>query len=384
MPTPIRTCRVCAAALQPAPLLTLSNMPAMAQGFPDRDALEHDHGTQLCVCECSGCGLMQLQGEPVPYHREVIRASAYSPAMREFRLEQFKRWVSDHDLQGQALLEIGCGRGEFLSLFAAAGVRPYGIEAGLAAVADCQARGLPVTAGYIEQADQPLAGGPFAAFAILNFLEHVPAPNTLLQGMRHNLRDAGLGLVEVPNLDMIIKDGLFAEFIADHLFYFTAATLRRTLEINGFEVLDCRPIWHDYILSATVRKRASTRLDHMQARLTRITGELHAYVDRFPAGRVAVWGAGHQALALLSLTGLGPRLRYVVDSAPFKQGRYTPASHLPVVAPETLHHDPVEALLIMAAGYSDEVADSVARNFAQIRHLAIMRNDGLEYRSMTA
>ena len=42
---------------------------------------------------------------------------------------------------------------------------------------------------------------------------------------------------------MILTAGLFAEFIPDHLFYFTRQTLTTLLESNGFEVLDCRPEW---------------------------------------------------------------------------------------------------------------------------------------------
>ena len=52
-------------------------------------------------------------------------------------------------------------------------------------------------------------------------------------------------------------------------------------------------------------------------------------------GPVAVWGASHQALTLLALAR-ATNVAYVVDSAPFKQGRLTPATHLRVVAPAHL------------------------------------------------
>ena len=61
-------------------------------------------------------------------------------------------------------------------------------------------------------------------------------------------------MVEVPNFDMMIKHNLFSEFIGDHLFYFTRETLENTLKMNGFEIIDSAIVWHDYVISAHVKK----------------------------------------------------------------------------------------------------------------------------------
>jgi hypothetical protein len=187
-----------------------------------------------------------------------------------------------------------------------------------------------------------------------------------------------VGLVEVPNFDMMLRERQFAEFMSDHLLYFTAATLTIALSLNGFEVIECTEEWHRYILSAVVRKRAPLDLSQLQTQHARLRDEAQAYVARFSPRRVAIWGAGHQALALLSLLDLGRSIKYVVDSAPFKQGKYTPATHVPIVAPSTLASDPVDALIIMAAAYSDEVARTVRTQFRPELNVAIWRESGLE------
>src|SRR4029453_3196123 len=84
-------------------------------------------------------------------------------------------------------------------------------------------------------------------------------PNATLAGIHRHLADGGVGLVEVPNFDMMLRERQFAEFISNHLCYFTTSTLTTALSINGFEVLECSDEWHGYVLSAVVRKRA--RLD---------------------------------------------------------------------------------------------------------------------------
>ena len=89
----------------------------------------------------------------------------------------------------------------------------------------------------------------------MNFLEHAPAPNTFLKQLHLNLNEEAIGLVEVPNVDMILEKNLFSEFMTDHLLYFTEETLSQLLSQNGFHVLSCRPVWHDYCLAAVVQKR---------------------------------------------------------------------------------------------------------------------------------
>ena len=371
-------CRVCANPLFDRPLVRYANMPRVAQFFPDASTREADRGLDLIVWQCSGCGLVQLDGDPVHYYKDVIRAAGLSPEMREFRQAQFGGFVQRFSLAGKKVIEIGCGRGEFLSVLRDAGAAASGLEHAEASVAACRAAGLDVAQGFVEGPDHVIAGGPFDGFAILNFLEHHPDPNATLRGIHRNLSADAVGLVEVPNFDMMLRERQFAEFMSDHLLYFTTGTLTTTLNLNGFEVLDCSEQFHGYILSATVRKRAPLDLSAFHNQQARLRDEIHAYINRFGPRRVAIWGAGHQALAIMSLLDLGGSIRYVVDSAPFKQGKFTPATHLPIVAPSALETDPVDAVVVIAAGYSDEVARIIRSRFAPTLLVAIWRETGLE------
>jgi hypothetical protein len=199
-----------------------------------------------------------------------------------------------------------------------------------------------------------------------------------LRAIADNLVDDAVGLVEVPNFDMVVKQTLFSEFVADHLLYFTAQTLRTALEISGFEVTRVDELRDGYVLSAVVRRRRRLDISGFSERQKRLTLELRNYLEGFGARRAAVWGAGHQAFATIAMTGIAGNIRYVVDSAPFKQGRYTPASHLPIVSPEALRTDPVDAVIVMAASYSDEVARIVREQFDRELAMVILRDDGLE------
>lgn len=359
-------------------LLYFHNMPKAAQFLPDADMVREDAGIDLDVYQCAGCGLVQISSEPVPYYREVVRAAAFSEEMKPFRREQFSTFVNKYALKGKKLIEIGCGRGEYLSLLQETGVQACGVEYAESSVQHCLQQGLNVQQGFIDSPDYALAQAPFDAFAVLNFLEHWPEPNASLSGIARNLTEDAIGLVEVPSFDMILSRNLFTEFISDHIFYFTRETLETLLRLNGFEVIECAEVWHGYILSAVVRKRRPSDVSAFDECRRRMQGEIADFVSQHGSRGVAIWGAGHQALASIALLGLAREIRYVVDSAPFKQNRFTPASHIPIVAPGHLKTDPVGAVIVMAASYSDEVAQIIRREWGNEFCVAILRDSGLE------
>jgi SAM-dependent methyltransferase len=359
----ISKCRVCKAELIKQPLLSYDGMPKAAQYLPDRLGIKSDRGVALAVCQCSGCGLVQLTSRPVSYYKEVIRAAAFSPEMQAFRAKQFAGFVRRYALKGRKIVEIGCGHGEYLEIMQEQGVKAFGLEQSVTAVAQCFKKGLKVSKGFVGQANVRIPGGPFAGFFMMSFLEHVPDPAATLSGIRHNLENGAVGLIEVPNFDLIMRQELFAEFIPDHLCYFTKDTLATALRLSGFEILDCRPVWHDYIRSAVVKKRAVIELSGFRARQARLKTQLKAALREFRNKEVAIWGAGHQALALIALLGIADKIKYVVDSASFKQGRYTPATHLPIVHPDRLESDPVRGVLVLAGSYSAEVIRTIRQKY---------------------
>lgn len=374
-------CRCCMNEFQNTPILHYDHVPTRAQHFPTWEELESDTGESLDLYQCPFCGLIQLLIEPVEYYKDVIRASAVSDEMRAFRLQYFANFLNENSLIGKKILEVGAGCGEFLEILNASGADGYGIENRKEFVVNCQKKGLKVVQGYLEKGQPLIEGGPFDGFIIMNFLEHVPEPNTFLKQLYSNLSEEAIGLVEVPNVDMILEKNLFSEFMTDHLLYFTEETLSQLLSQNGFHVLSCRPVWHDYCLAAVVQKRKPVNMNMFYKVWEKVEYELHTFIDDMHERKkgVAVWGAGHQALAVISLCNIGEAIQFVIDSAVFKQGKYTPTSHIKVVSPETLKtRSDVGAVIVMAASYSDEVAGILKRDYPNIQTV-ILRECGLEY-----
>jgi SAM-dependent methyltransferase len=376
----LNKCRACGGDFFKGDLLKLKNMPKAAQHMPDEKGLSSDRGIYLVIRQCALCGLIQLDNDPVPYYKDVIRATSVSASMKAFREKQFKAFVKKYGLNNKKMIEIGCGNGDYLSIMAQAGVKAYGLENNAESVKYCRKNRLNAQKGFVNGLSYKIKGAPFDGFYMMSFLEHLPDLRGVVAGIRNNLKDGACGLVEVPNFGMMLKKKLYAEFIIDHLFYFTKDTLKAFLSNNGFDVLECRPIWHDYILSAVVKKKNVIPLNNASLYFEKMKKEINAYINgiKEKGKRIAIWGAGHQAFTIMSICELSGKIEYVVDSAPFKQDKYTPATHIPIVAPSALDKNPVDAIMILAGSYSDEIYKTIKNKYGTSMEVRILRGNRIE------
>ena len=371
------SCRLCGAGLPATVLVELASAPRGAQAFLTEAEAAGDAPIAITIRQCARCGLVQTSGEPVSNWQHVIRSGGYSASMRDVRRRQFKAFLAMAGRPGLRVLEAGSGPGENLAILAQLGASAYGVEASPANVAASAAGGLTVEQVF-PTSGRTLRDGPFDAFVTTNVLEHAVDPRDFLAGVRDNLVADAIGLVEVPSLERMVERRRAYDVIADHLSYFTSETLRLALELSGFEVLEIRCDWWPDDLTAIVRLRPPTTFGSAQADLDRAVAAVRGFLDAHAGhGPVAVWGASHQALTLLALAGAAD-VAYVIDSAPFKQGRLTPATHLHVVAPAHLAVDPPAAVLVMAAGYSEEVAQELRMGHGYKRTVGVLRDGWVE------
>lgn len=375
----MKRCIACGAPLWETPLLTLDNMPASAQHMPDADTVKKDRGMTLDLCQCMGCGLVQFDCEPVDYYRDVIRAGGFSKTMVELRRYQYKHLIETYHLEGRRFIEVGCGQGEFLKVLKEFPVEVHGIEHDARLVELARAQGLDVVQGFTETEDTVFPGGLYDVFLSFNFLEHQPEPNTMLQAIYRNLEDDAMGLITVPSFEYIMDHSSYYELIRDHIAYYTFDTLLPLLERNGFAVEECEVINRD-TLSVIVKKRPQMEAENLLDCYVNLRKEMEVYMKYLDAWdkKVAIWGASHQGFTLAATTKLGKKAQYIIDSAPFKQGKFAPSSHLPIVAPDYFKEHPVDAIVITAPGYTDEIRASIRERFGEQVEVRAMRSNHLE------
>lgn len=359
----------------------LPGMPAGAQFYPQPGEFGGDAGVTLRLHVCGSCDLYQLNNEPVPYFRDVIRPSGTSPMIIEFRRKQLAEMVQRFGLTGRKVFECGCGQGEFLSLWMDFPVEACGIEHHAGFVAQARSKSLTVHQGYVGSATDKVPHGPFDAFTSFNFLEHQPDPNGMLRGIWHNLTERGGGLITVPNFDYILENNAYYELIIDHLLYFSRQSFTAILERNGFQV-----VCFDETLADThcafVAKKAVPDHSGLERARKQLDTKLADFVRAHQGGegRIAVWGASHQGFTILSSAGIASALAFIIDSAQFKQGKFSPTSHLPIVPPDTLATEKMAAIIVIAPNYSEEIVRTIRQKYRVNCPVAIVRGGTVEIR----
>lgn len=372
-------CIVCGSKLDTA-LMKFASMPSSAQNIPTKSELSEDRSIKLDFCQCPCCGLVQLATTPVSYYKTVIRSGGISSTMHKLRKDKYQYFYEKYHLKGKKLLEVGCGRGEFLKIWNEGfDIRAVGIEYGLELVKTARNEGLEVYKGFAESADTELPEAPYDAFVQFNFLEHQPNPNKMLQCLYRNTTAGAVGMVTVPSLEYILKYNGYYELIRDHIAYYSIETLKLLFEKNGFEVLENEIINRD-THSVIVRKRPRIDVSLWKDNFVSLTNEINTLFSLYSkkGEKVAVWGASHQGFTLLASMNLSDKVAYVIDSAPFKQGKYSPGSHIPIVDKSYFKEESVSAILIVAPGYTDEIAHIIKTELSSDIHIYTLRTNHIE------
>lgn len=361
-------CRACSNDLDGKSLVRLNGMPGAVQNLPDNKAQAVSSDIVLDVRQCACCGLVQLTNDPVPYYKDVIRAGNFSPSMRARQQEAFQAFIDRFSLTGKNIIEIGSGRGEYLSILNELPVNAYGMEHNSENNLMAKEKGLKTFQAYPTDVTEPLDGIQFDGFVTINFLEHAPHPGEFLSACGKLLSQSGVGMIAVPDLEFELTDNFLFSFMSDHLSYFSAESLRNVLSLNGFDVID---VWRNRalnVVTAYVQKRGTWDISDSQERFFTFNRTLNEYMDTIVnrGGRIALWGASHLAFSIVSASQTASKIAYIVDSAPFKQGRYAPASGLAIHPPQHLGSDPVDAVIIMCPEYSDEIVSAIKENYAHV------------------
>jgi 2-polyprenyl-3-methyl-5-hydroxy-6-metoxy-1,4-benzoquinol methylase len=183
------------------------------------------------------------------YQKETMLGSIGVPLMRLLQgVMAEQRARSAEKLLGLerraiTILDIGCGRGDFLKRMSRRGWHTYGVEPSPTlsdpAVEDPSHGSAPtIDRGFIE--DVSLPDSFFHVITLWHVIEHVDDPVWLLEQAHRALKDDGLLMIAVPNFRSL-EARCFGKYwlgldTPRHLFHFSAESIRQLVERAGFRV----------------------------------------------------------------------------------------------------------------------------------------------------
>ena len=369
----ITKCRICDGEFFEKPILSLKNMPESAQGFlaykSDNQAMD------INIVQCKFCGTIQLDCNTVSYYKDVIRVGGETKTTSNIRREQFKEFIKKYNLENKKIVEIGSGNGDFLKILNEFNVDCYGIEHSNENITISSMGGGKLENIFLDREDIKLKNAPFDAFVQFNFMEHQPEPNTMMRAIYNNLTDNGVGFLTVPNSDYIFNNGAFYQIIRDHLIYFSKESLFFFIQKNGFNISKYFLINNDNH-GAFIEKKSLNFNNQFNFVFDKLYNDINSYIKNYK--KIAVWGAGHEALAILSCYNLHDKIEYVIDSATSKQGKFTIGSNIKIISPMEAYKNIVDAIIIIALHYVDEIKKLIETNMPSNVSISAIVGDELK------
>jgi 2-polyprenyl-3-methyl-5-hydroxy-6-metoxy-1,4-benzoquinol methylase len=162
---------------------------------------------------------------------------AYLLSYAKAQFEDVPRFVPNGKL-----LDIGCGRGDYLVEMKKIGWNIFGVETGYAGVLTAQKKGVDVFHGSIV--DAPFSGKMFDFIRMEDVLEHLPNPLETMIILHNLLKDNGKVRITVPNLDSFTFK-LFGTYwfpleTPRHLYMYSPRAIRNLMEFTGFHIHDMK------------------------------------------------------------------------------------------------------------------------------------------------
>ena len=343
-----------------------------AMDFPTGDIV-------LSVCsECAFIFNAAWDAKLTVYSEQYEETQGFSGTFNAFNRTIAEELVSSYDIRGKTVLEIGCGKGEFLNLICEAGDNHgIGYDPSFVPARARSKQNIRFVQEFFTEDTRETAPDLLCCKMTL---EHIGQTHRFLRSVRTvaNNQDS-LIFFQVPNIDRILKEGAFWDVYYEHCSYFSATSLEHLFVRTGFAV---ERIWTGYgdqylmILASPAQhgsdivrgneEGVATIVDMCASFTAAAARSRAAWVGRLrnwaAAGqRTVLWGSGSKAVAFLTTLGVHDEIEHVVDINPYRVGKFLPGTGQRIVGPAFLREYRPDNVVIMNPVYLREVEQELAR-----------------------
>jgi hypothetical protein len=331
------------------------------------------------LCFCRTCGFVHNRSfdpERLTFSPGYEVSLVHSPLFQSFTAGVAERLVARYDLYGKTIVEIGCGRGEFLSLICRLGANTgYGFDPSLKAkkIEPAGEGSVQLIDDYFDERHAHIAPD---LLCTLSMFEDIICPVEFLSKIRRIIGTQDTTVYfEVFNGVRALQNLSGWSVHYEQCNYWSLKSLLAIFWKCGFALLDSGTCYADeeYIfieakgakMAPAVSRAPSVELPEELAKLSRhhentianwkaTLSELHG-----TGSRVAVWGTGGKGIGFLNMVP-ARTVTSVVDINPKRQQKFVPGSAHRIEAPDHLRHHKPDVIIITNPLYEDEIKAQVA------------------------
>lgn len=381
-------CRFCDTPLQHT-FVDLGMSP-LCESFLRADQIDQmEPFYPLHVRVCHRCFLVQL--EAYVGGEEIFTEYAYFSSYSDSWLAHAKRYTEQmieqlHLTTQSQVVELASNDGYLLQYFVERGIPVLGIEPAVNVAKVAEEKGVPTLVKFFgrETARELVAQGTRADLMLgNNVLAQVPDLNDFVAGMKILLAPRGVITIEFPHLMRLVAERQFDTIYHEHYSYFSFITAREIFAAHGLALYDVEELSthggslriyarHVHDDTKPLTRRAAELLAREEAAGIRKLDYYATYAEQVKETKrqlldllirlkrdgksVIGYGAPGKGNTLLNYCGIRTDLLdYTVDRNPYKHGRFTPGTHIPIFPTEHVRETKPDYVLILPWNLQDEI-----------------------------
>jgi len=346
-------------------------------------ALNYPKGDILLgfCCNCGFVSNVAFDARMLEYSTDCEESQGFSPTFNEFSRRLAKYLIEKYDLHYKEIMEIGCGKGEFLTLLCDLGEnRGVGFDPAYVKARDTSKTAERIT--FIQDFYSEKYAGYQADFVCCKMtLEHIHLTAQFVSMVRRAIGDRLDTIVffQIPDVTRILRDCAFEDIYYEHCSYFSPGSLARLFRKCRFDVMHLATEYDDQYLIIEAKPADMPALPPLPQEddIEKLKGYVKTFRAKYQSKllswqkllqkirakgqRLVLWGSGSKAVSFLTTFQVRDGIDYVVDINPYRQGTYMAGTGQEIVAPEFLKEYQPDIVIVMNPVYREEIQQDLNR-----------------------
>lgn len=366
----------------------------LANAFLTKDQIDLPEAFYpLDVMFCENCSFLQLAHvvSPSVLFKNYVYVSSTSPVFVNHFRKFAKDVVNRFSLHNSSLvIDIGSNDGILLRPFKDLGIKVIGIEPATHIAKIARKNGVDTVSEFfsVDVAHEIVKKhGKAKIITGTNVFAHIDDLDEAVTGVKVLLEEDGVFITESPYLIDFFEKKYFDLVYHEHLSYWALTPLIRLFERFDMKIFDVQkvPVHGGSIRVFAAKKKSSyvieKRIDeYLQKEKQMKLSSINTYLDfakevlrnkaklitllvklKMDNKRIVGYGAPAKGNTMLNYFKIGSDiLDYIIDDSSFKQGLYTPGTHIPVVSSSKLKTDHPDYILILAWNFAHFIIEKLS------------------------